>query len=124
MKKMRQIKLMALAAVVAGALAVPAVGSAAGGSATPVTAAGIKVKPCTEKDVLGLLMFVRGVDCHTALVLANEASSGDDPCPLEWHSRRVHLKARIDGKITPGPSVFLCTQKAGKRAFTYIPTPG
>jgi len=124
MNKMRNIKLMALAAIVAGALAVPAIGSAAGGSTAPVTAAGIKVKACEEKDKAALLMFVRGVDCDTALDLANEASSSDNPCPLEWHDRRVRLQARIDGKQSAGPSVFLCTQKAGKRAFTYRPIGG
>jgi hypothetical protein len=124
MKKMRNIKLMALAAIAAGALAVPAVGSAAAGQAVTVTAAGIKVKACKEKDVVPLLMFVRGVDCHTALDLANEASSADEPCPLEWHDRRVRLRATIEGKKTAGPSVFLCTQKAGKRAFTYRPVTG
>ena len=124
MNKMRQIKIMVLAAIAAGALAVPAVGSAAGGSTAPVTAAGIKVKACEEKDMAPLLMFVRGVSCDTALDLANEATSGDDPCPLEWHSRHVRLKALVEGKVATGPFVFLCTQKAGKRAFTYHPITG
>ena len=123
MKKMRNAKLMVLAAVAAGALAVPVAGSAAAPTA-PVKAAGIKVKACTDKDQAALLMFVRGVGCDKALNLANEASSGDEPCPLGWHGRRVRLQARIGGKNSPGPTVFLCTQKAGKRAFTYRPISG
>ncbi len=121
---MRSIKLMVLAALATCAFAIPAVSSAAGGSTAPVTAAGIKVKHCEERDTAPLLMFVRGVNCDKALDLANEASSSDDPCPAEWHSRRVRLKARVDGKISVGPFVFLCTQKAGKRAFTYRPITG
>lgn len=120
---MRQIKLMVLAALATCALAAPAVSSAAPPTPT-VTAAGIKVKACDEKDAAAVLMFVRGVDCGKALDLANEASSADDPCPAEWHGRRVRLKARIDGKNAAGPFVFLCTQKAGKRAFTYHPIIG
>lgn len=122
---MRNIKLMVLAALVTGALALPAAGSAAAAVPTPaVTAAGIKVKECQEKDTSPLLMFVRGIGCDKALDLANEASSGDDPCPAEWHSRRVRLNARVSGKSFAGPFVFLCTQKAGKRAFTYHPLVG
>jgi len=124
MNKMRNIKLMALAAIVAGALAVPAVGAAAAGSTPQVTAAGIKVKPCEDKDKAPLLMFVRGVDCDTALTMANEATSADEPCPLEWHSRHVRLRAQGEGKSATGPFVFLCTQKAGNRAFTYRPVGG
>lgn len=124
MNKMRNIKLMVLAALAAGALAVPAVGSAAAGPTAPVTAAGIKVRACEEKDKAPLLMFVRGVDCDKALDLANAATTYDDPCPPEWHTRHVRLKARVEGKVAPGPFVFLCTQKAGKRAFTYHPITG
>jgi hypothetical protein len=124
MNKIRNIKIMVLAAIAAGALAVPAVGLAAGGSTAPVTAAGIKVKACEEKDKASLLLFVRGIDCDTALDLANEATSSDDPCPVEWHTRHVRLKAQVEGKVATGPFVFLCSQKAGKRAFTYHPVTG
>jgi hypothetical protein len=123
MNKMRNIKLMVLAAIAAGALAVPAIGSAAGPTA-PVTAAGITVKACEGEETGPLLIFVRGVGCDSALDLTNEASSGDGPCPEGWHGRHVRLKAEIGGKNTAGPFVFLCTQKAGQRAFTYRPIGG
>jgi hypothetical protein len=121
--KMRQIKLMVLGVLAACALAAPVVASAAE-PAPVITAAGIKVKPCEEKDTAPLLMFVRGVDCGKALDLANEASSSDDPCPFGWHGRRTALKALIHGKSSKGPSVFLCTQKSGQKAFTYKPIGG
>jgi hypothetical protein len=124
MNKMRNIKLTFLAAIVAGALAVPAVGSAAGASTAPVTAAGIKLKACQEKDVAPLLMFVRGISCGKALDLANAATTYDDPCPAEWNTRHVRLQARVDGKVVSGPFVFLCSQKSGRRAFTYHPVTG
>lgn len=125
MKTIRHIKLMVFAALVTAALAVPAAGSAAGVPAAVVTAAGVKVKPCEGTDTAPLLMFVRGIDCERALALANEASSSDDPCPSRWHTRRrVRLQAVYHGRRTTGPSVFLCTQHAGKRAFTYKPIGG
>ncbi len=124
MNKVRQIKLMVLAVLATGALAAPAVSSAAAKPDPVVTAAGIKVKACEGKDTAALLMFVRGVGCDRALDLANAASSEDDPCPDEWHTRHTRLKALVGGKNLAGPSVFLCTQHSGKRAFTYRPITG
>lgn len=124
MNRMRNIKLMVLAALATCALAAPAVSSAAAGSTPVVTASGIKVAPCMGKDTAPLLVFVRGVDCGDALVLANAASSGDDPCPDGWHTRHTRLKALSGKQSIAGPSVFLCTQHAGERAFTYEPFVG
>jgi hypothetical protein len=121
---MRQIKLMVLAALATGALALPAAASAAQEPAPVVTAAGIRVTPCAGKAMAPLAMFVRGVDCKRALHLANSATSEDDPCPDDWHARHIRLKALYGGKRITGPSVFLCTQHAGKRAFTYKPITG
>jgi hypothetical protein len=121
---MRQIKLMVLAVLVTGALVAPAASSAAGQHDPVVTAAGIKVKPCDGKDLASLLVFVRGVDCDTALDLANAATSGDDPCPEGWNTRHVRLKALYREENINGPSAFLCSQNSGKRAFTYSPFVG
>ena len=125
MNTIRNIKILILAMLAVGALALPAAGSAAAGSAPVVSAAGIKLNPCKGEDTAPLLMFVRGIGCERALVLANAASSGDDPCLPGWHTRKdVHLKAVLHGKTVPGPAVFLCTQKSGTRAFTYKPLAG
>lgn len=121
---MRQIKLMVLAALATGALVVPAAASAAQQPDPVVTASGIRVTPCEGKAMAPLTMFVRGIDCKRALLLANSATTEDDPCPDDWHSRHVRLKALYGGKQLTGPSVFLCTQHAGKRAFTYKPITG
>lgn len=121
---MRQIKLMVLATLATGALALPAAGSAAQQPDPVVTASGIRVTPCAGKAMAPLAMFVRGVDCKRALQLANSATTEDDPCPDDWRSRRIRLKAVHGGKHLTGPSVFLCTQHAGKRAFTYKPITG
>lgn len=121
---MRQIKLMVLAVLATCALASPAISSAAGQNDPVVTAAGIRMKPCDGKDLAPLSVFVRGVDCHVALDLANAATSGDDPCPEGWYTRHVQLKALVREEDITGPSVFLCSQKSGERAFTYSPFVG
>jgi hypothetical protein len=122
---MRKIKLLFLAVLATCALAaIPAVSSAAGGPDPVVTANGIKVNPCKGQDFASLAIFVRGVGCGRALDLANEASSGDDPCPIGWHTRHVRLKAGYRGEAITGPSAFLCTQRSGTRAFTYSPFVG
>jgi hypothetical protein len=122
---MRQIKITLLGVLAAcGLLALPAAGSAAKQPAPVVTAAGIKVKACPGKNTAPLMLFVRGLDCGKGLQLANEATSSDYPCPIGWHFRHARMTALEQGKPLPGPSVFLCTQHSGKRAFTYVPFVG
>jgi hypothetical protein len=121
---MRKIKLMVVAVLATCALAAPATSSAAGQHDPVVTAAGIRVKPCDGTDLASLSVFVRGVDCGAALDLANAATSGDDPCPEGWFTRHVRLKALYREEDITGPSVFLCSQKSGERAFTYSPFVG
>jgi hypothetical protein len=125
MNKIRNVKIMVLAMLAVGALAMPTLSAAAAKPDVVVTAAGIKLNPCKGKDTAPLLMFVRGIGCERALVLANAASSSDDPCLPGWHTRKaVRLHAVYAGKESTGPTVFLCTQKAGKRAYTYKPFGG
>ncbi len=121
---MGKIKLMVLAALATCALVAPAVSSAAGQAALVVTAGGIKVKPCDGKDQAPLLVNVRGVGCDAALDLANAGTSEDDPCPAGWNTRHVVLKAVDGGELIKGPKVFLCSQNAGRKAFTYKPFVG
>lgn len=123
---MRQIKLIVLAALAAGALAAPAAASAAQGPDPVVTAGGIRLTPCEGKNTAPLEMFVRGVDCRHALLMANAATTEDDPCPEGWRARHVRLKALYGGRHITGPQVFLCTQRSdkSKRAFTYKPITG
>jgi hypothetical protein len=125
MNTIRNIKILILAMLAVGALALPTVSSVAAGSAPVVSAAGIKLDPCDGEETAPLLMFVRGISCERALALANAATSSDDPCLPGWHTRKaVHLEAVWHGKEHQGPAVFMCTQKAGKRAFTYKPIAG
>jgi hypothetical protein len=124
MNRMRNVKLMLLAVLATCALGAPAVSSAAEESTPVITASGIKVTACEGKDAAPLLMFVRGVDCDDVLHLAGTAMSGDDPCPDGWHTRHTRLKALLGKKSIAGPSVVLCTQHSGKRAFTYRPITG
>ena len=125
MSKIRNIKVMVLAVLAVGALALPTLSSAAAKPDIVVTVAGIKVNPCQGKAQAPLLMFVRGIGCERALVLANAASSSDEPCIAGWHTRKgVRLQAVEDGKRSVGPTVFLCTQKSGTRAYTYKPFGG
>jgi hypothetical protein len=121
---MRQVKLMVLVVLATCTLAAPAVSSAAGETAPVVTAGGIRMKPCEGTDMVPVLMFVRGVDCHAALDTANAAMSDDGPCPEGWDTRHVRLKSLYRGRQSTGPSVFLCSQHSGKRAFTYAPFVG
>ncbi len=123
MTNMRKIKLIALAVLATCALAVPAISSAAEPDPV-VTASGIKLSGCDGTATASLLMYVRGIDCERAIDMANAATSEDEPCPIGWHDRRARLMATYGGKKITGPYVFLCTQKSGKRAFTYKPITG
>jgi hypothetical protein len=121
----RRIKLLALAAIAASLLLVPAASSAA--DAPPAfTAGGISVDACTGKDVAPLLIFVHDVDCGRALSLANQATSDDDRCPDGWSTDHQRLKALDGGRQVTGPLVSLCTRGSAKnkKAFTYRLLPG